>query len=370
MATLERHRGEWAELATRALEANVFYEPELLLPALRDLGPPPGWQVLLIRQAGRLIGLVPLQRQALGPIRTGLMLELLRYRHSFLHVPLIDAAAAATAVDAWLGWCARVTGPAVVLCRRLTLNGPVGRLLKERAFLRGMPARESRHYDRPALVPQGDVESYLSRALGGDRRRELRRQRRLLEAQGRVECQWVASGHSPQEWIEGFLALEAKGWKGHNHSAIASRAEHVPFFRSAVEELHARGRALLGGLTLDGRWIAMNCSFRAAAPDGGAFAFKTTFDEDLRRLAPGLLLEIEFLRRLFEQSEAIPWLDSCCGPDNTAIARLWADRRLVGDLILASPGPKGSAGMWALERGSSWRARQHGPDDHDGKTAA
>ena len=65
LATLEQHRGEWAELAARAIEANVFYEPEMLLPALRDLGPPPGWRVLLIRQAGRLIGLVPLQRQAL-----------------------------------------------------------------------------------------------------------------------------------------------------------------------------------------------------------------------------------------------------------------------------------------------------------------
>ena len=47
----------------------------------------------------------------------------------------------------------------------------------------------------------------------------------------------------------------------------------------------------------------MNCSLRAAAADGGAFAFKTTYDEDLRRFAPGLLLEIEFMRRLFERRE-------------------------------------------------------------------
>ena len=93
----------------------------------------------------------------------------------------------------------------------------------------------------------------------------------------------------------------------------------------------------------------MNCSLRAAAPDGGAFAFKTTYDESLRRFAPGLLLEVEFVRRLFERSDGIPWLDSCCGPDNTAIARLWADRRPIGDLTLAAPSLKGAAGLWALQ---------------------
>ena len=64
MAALERHRQEWSELAGRAIEANVFYEPEMLLPALRDLQPSPGWLVLLIHQGGRLIGLVEGYRTA------------------------------------------------------------------------------------------------------------------------------------------------------------------------------------------------------------------------------------------------------------------------------------------------------------------
>ena len=51
----------------------------------------------------------------------------------------------------------------------------------------------------------------------------------------------------PTHWIDGFLALEAKGWKGANDSAMASKANQIPFFRSVVAEMHARGRALLGG---------------------------------------------------------------------------------------------------------------------------
>jgi CelD/BcsL family acetyltransferase involved in cellulose biosynthesis len=370
LATLACHHEEWSELAGRALEPNVFYEPDMLLPALRDLAPAPGWRVLLIRQEGRLIGLVPLQRYALGRISTGLMLELLRYRHSFLHVPLIDADAATAALDGLLAWFARSGGPALLLCRRLTVAGPFCRLLRERATGQGMPVRESRLYSRPALIPAGDAEAYLGRALGGDRRRELRRQRRLLEALGQVESHWVAPGQSPAAWLDGFLALEAQGWKGDNRSAIASRAQQVPFFRGAVAALHARSRALLGGLTLDGRWIAMNCSLRAAGAHGGAFAFKTTYDESLRRFAPGLLMEVEFIRRMFADSGGVPWLDSCCGPDNAVIARLWSDRRPIGDLTLAAAGAKGRAGLWAQERALAWRARRQGFDAGDDKMDA
>jgi CelD/BcsL family acetyltransferase involved in cellulose biosynthesis len=358
LAALERERAAWAELAGRAIEANVFYEPDMLLPALRHLRPPPGWRVLLIRLQGRLIGVVPLQRYALGHWRTGLALELLRHRHSYLHLPLIDRSTPDLAIDAWLDWCARALGPTLTVGRRLTLDGPLGRLLRQRAEVRGFHVTESRPYARPALIPTDDADRLLGRALDGDRRRELRRQARRLDGEGRAEFRWVRPGEPAETWIDGFLTLEAQGWKGQNRSAIASRPGQRPFFHAAITSLHASGRAMLGGLTLNGRWIAMNCSLRGAAADAGAFAFKTAYDEALSRLAPGLLLEAEFIRRLCATPDRLPWLDSCCGPDNAAIARLWPERRLIGDLTLAAPGPRGSAALWALERAQAWRLRQ------------
>lgn len=365
LTALERERTPWAELAGRAIEANIFYEPEMLLPALRHLEPASGWQVLLIRGQDRLIGLIPLQRHAFGRLRTALALELLRYRHSYLHVPLIDRSLPELAIDTWLDWCARTLGPALVVGRRLALDGPVGSLLRQRMAARGFHMHESRQYQRPALVPADDAD----RLLGGDRRRELRRQGRRLEGEGRVEFRWVAPHESADAWIDGFLTLEAQGWKGRNDSAIACRASQIPFFRAAVGSLHAGGRALLGGLTLDGRWIAMNCSLRGAAGDAGAFAFKTTYDERFSRFAPGLLLEAEFIRRLCTAPDRLPWLDSCCGPDNAAITRLWPDRRLIGDLAVAAPGVTGSAALWAFERAQAWRRGRSDPERPLAKTA-
>ena len=355
LETLEHHRDEWSDLAIRAIESNVFYEPEMLLPALRYVVSTSEWRVLLIHQGDRLVALVPLQRRAIGRVRTSLVLQLLGYRHSFLHVPLIDATAARVAVDAWLSWCARVTGPALLLCHRLTLDGPVCDFLRDRANRRGMALRETHQFQRPALTLDGEAESYLNRALGRDRRRHLRKQMRLLEAEGQVAFRWIQSAEDPEPWIDSFLALESKGWKGRSGTAIASNVEHISFFRSMITALHASGRAMLGGLTLDGRWIAMSCGLRAASPDRGLFGFKTAYDEELSGFAPGRQLEVEYIRHAFSRRADIRWLDSYCGPDTTVIARLWADRRRIGNVAVGAPGLKGAVAIWALRQGLARR---------------
>ena len=67
-----------------------------------------------------------------------------------------------------------------------------------------------------------------------------------------------------------------------------------------ITALHASGRAMLGGLTLDGRWIAMSCGLRAASPNRGLFGFKTAYDEELSGFAPGRQLEVEYVRHRLE----------------------------------------------------------------------
>lgn len=358
LETLQRHRAAWQELAARALESNVFYEPGALLPALDRLSTSRAWRVLLIHGRERLIGLVPLRERWLGSIGQGLVLELLQHPHSYLHTPLIDRNAADEAVEALVAWCAKSAGPALLLATRLTLDGPVCRLFRERAEACRMIWHDHRRFERPALVPAGDPESYLRRALKSDRWRELGRQRRKLEAMGEVQFVSLAPGEDPAPWIDGFLTLEGSGWKGANGSALSSKEDHARFFRAIIGDLHARDQVLFHGLLLDGRWIAMSCNLVGAA--GGAFAFKVAFDEELRRMAPGLLLEADSLREIFTRHDAIGWVDSCCGRNNTVIARMWGERRTIGDLALAAPGLKGRVALWAWRRGKDLLLRQAG----------
>jgi CelD/BcsL family acetyltransferase involved in cellulose biosynthesis len=371
---LEAHSTAWQRLAANALEPNLFYEPIPLLQALKHLSRPrPDWKVLLLYRGQDLIGLVPMQRQA--RLTAGFALELLRYRHSYLHTPLFDRTAAPLAIAAWLRWCRHQSGAALLFCSGMTADGPVRRLLDDaQASLQARQVELDR-YQRPLLVPEQDAEAYLAQVVRGDRRREIRRQRRLLEAQGRVTFHSVAAGEDTAPWIEGFLALEASGWKGQNGSALACTKGGELFFRGLVEGLHARGQAMLYGLKLDDAWIAMTSHFRSASSQGGAFAFKTAYAEGLRALAPGIQLETEIVRVVHQRFADVGWIDSCTMPDNALIGMLWRERRGVARHVLAVPGLKGSLALAALRMGrkakGAWDERRRPrPDARLGAAAA
>jgi hypothetical protein len=98
----------------------------------------------------------------------------------------------------------------------------------------------------------------------------------------------------------------------------------------------------MAGLLLDDRWIAMTCDFRAARPSRGAFSYKTAYDERFRAMAPGVLLEIELLRRLHDEFPEVGWIDSCTLPNNGLLNDLWPEQRTIGSVALAAPGMLGS----------------------------
>lgn len=351
---LAPHRTAWDQLVANALEPNFFYEPLPLLLALEHLCPARSWQVVLIYRGERLIGLVPLQPRL--PWRGGgrLVLELLRYRHSFLHTPLFDRDAADLAMRSWLDWCRRQSGTALVVCSGIGADGPLWRRLTE--VLDGAGQLELARYERPVLVLDGDADTYLKRALSGNRRRELGRQRRQLEAQGKLEFCVMEPGHDPKPWIDGFLELEASGWKGRGGSALACSDGDRRFFAELVAGMHRSEQVLMVGLKLDGRWIAISNHFRAAPPNPGSFAFKTAFDEGLRSLSPGIQLEVEAIRHFFSRCPDLAWMDSCTRPENTLISKLWLERRTILRTILAVPGPRGRVALAALRAGRQARA--------------
>ena len=81
-----------------------------------------------------------------------------------------------------------------------------------------------------------------------------------------------------------------------------------------------------------GRPVAMKCNFLAGR---GSFAFKIAFDEDYAHFSPGMLLEIENIRRLHATAD-IGWMDSCAVPDHFMINRLWPDRRIIQTVLVST----------------------------------
>src|SRR3546814_1448935 len=56
----------------------------------------------------------------------------------------------------------------------------------------------------------------------------------------------------------------------------------------------------------------------------GGFSFKIAFDETMSRFSPGVLIEIDNLRRVLNRDD-LDWMDSCAAAAPLMINTLWGD---------------------------------------------
>ncbi len=338
-AALEPYLAAWDDLTAAAIEPNVFYESWMLLPALRAYGS--GTTVVLVfsnlapHRHGQplLCGLFPLvRRRRLG----ARVLSLWSYIHCFLATPLVRAGFGPGALRALFDWLAHDRrGAALLECGRVTGDGPFYHLLLDylREQRRGLWLLGA--YAR-AFLCRGSGP--LDRHVSGDKRRKLRRAEERLAEHGPVTYSELGPDGDLDAWLEDFLRLEASGWKRDTGSALVCRDADRDFFREVTRAAFGRRRLMMLSLNVGGRPVAQLCNFLVA---DGSFAFKVAFNEELARHSPGALLELENLRRL-EAQPKIRWMDSCTDTTDVLIKQLWADRRIIQDILVETgraPGP-------------------------------
>lgn len=337
-AELARHVAAWAALAAAALEPNVFYEPWFLLPALRAFAGHADLRCVLVfgqdrakrHESHRLIGLFPLERRA---TTRGLPIARLRFWQSdytFLCAPLLHRDGARECLAAFSGWLrSGSAGASLLELQNLPGDGPLAHLLIEQFRVERLAAQPAAAHTRALFRPSKSAEQFLAAALSGKHRKELRRKTYRLAERGAIsfdEFRPGGEGNLPH-WIREFLTLEANGWKGRTGSALAATPHGQAFFTSLVEAAAAERRLMLLALRLDGVAIAMKCNFLTADGSGG-FAFKIAFDEAYAEYSPGVLLEVEHVRRLHAMP-SLEWMDSCAAADHPMISRLWPARRAI-----------------------------------------
>jgi CelD/BcsL family acetyltransferase involved in cellulose biosynthesis len=142
----------------------------------------------------------------------------------------------------------------------------------------------------------GELESYLSR-IPSKRRSELRRLRRKAEREHELRIRAVEVPVDPAAALARMVELEAAGWKGRGGTAIASAASTERFYRALAGRFHALGALRLSELTLDGSAAALELGILHR---GRLFTPKSAYDERLRSLAPGIVLQMAAIERCFE----------------------------------------------------------------------
>lgn len=322
----------WRDLAARALEPNVFYEPAFALAAGsafgRDVGAALVWSA---EEPRKLVGFFPAR---VVRRRYGLALPVLEaWTHPYapLGTPLVEREAAEPVISAWLTYLAFDSSqPGLLRLPLIVEDGHFTAALGAVLRRLQMPFADFARHRRPQLVPGDDRAAYLEQTVSAHRRRELRRSVRRLADQGALMFAASRAGEAIDKEIEDFFALEASGWKGAAGTAASRHDELRAFMKAAVRALGAEGKVAVNRILLDGRAIAATITLRSS---DSAWYWKTAYDETLARFAPGVLLSAALTEDLAENA-AIARTDSCAAPGNPILDNLWRERLNLCDRLI------------------------------------
>jgi hypothetical protein len=145
------------------------------------------------------------------------------------------------------------------------------------------------------LVPNNDEDFW--NGLSSNFRKNLRKQRRRLEASNAVSWRFLRGAECSAQDIERFLTLESSGWKGEAGGSILRRPIVAAYYRDVLASLARDGRLELHELRVDDRCIAVQVGVREGAVLN---LLKIAYDESASQLGPGNMLFLELIRREIE----------------------------------------------------------------------
>jgi len=344
-----------AHLAKRSLEANPFFLPEFLEPAIHALGSR-NLRLAVFSDREDIRFFAPVLVTS-GRFFRGRAFRVWTHPYAPLGTPLIDRDMVPLVTDSLIRHM-RTSGRTLLLIPDFPLQGPTSEALRMAAARRGFWTEAGRQM-RPILHPRsaGGLAGF-DRMVSAKRRRELDRQLRRLCDTGSVS---FMSAHTPTE-IEAafnmFTALEASGWKGRGGSALLRRGRVHEFARIAVMQLAQNGHSTIDVMRVGDRPIAALIRFEQ---QGLSIPWKIAFDEGFAVFSPGKQLMCDETRRWLLDPE-IERVDPVCEEDNPLMAPLWPEREPHGTLLLSSRrfglGARVRARLIDVKRAAARRARR------------
>lgn len=322
----------WRELAARALEPNVFYEPAFALAAAPVFGRDAG--AVLVWSGGhprRLLGFFParVEWRRYGfklPILVGLT-----HPYGPLGVPLIECEAAEPVIAAFLAHLAAAAElPGLLLLPLLPQDGAFAAVLNVILRRARMPFADFNCHQRALLQPGGDRSLYVEQAISQHQQKELRRRWRRLSESGAVLITAATEPAAVAAAMQDFFALEASGWKGKAGTAIAENEDLRRFIRAALNGLTAEGKVSINRILVDGRAIAAAITLCSGH---SAWFWKIAYDENFARFSPGVLLSAALTGELLDDASLLR-TDSCATANHPMIDRLWRERLPLCDRLI------------------------------------
>tara|TARA_B100000678_G_scaffold284561_1_gene286275 strand:+ start:1062 stop:2252 length:1191 start_codon:yes stop_codon:yes gene_type:complete len=317
--------GAWRDLGRNAVEPNVFFEYDFLVPSLREMARDDDVRIVTLWCGSTLVGLCPITSAKSFPripIRTA---SIWLHEHMFFAAPLVRPGFEEAFWSQLIAAVERQWWGGIFRTPKVLFEGKLSDALERVCRAEGRAYQVLNASERAMIAVPDDAEAYWRETVSKKRRKELARQYRRLEDLGELRFGAVCDTQDLDFWIDEFLQLEASGWKGEGGTALNQDPPTVRFFRDAVHGAARSGKLQIVHCRLDDKTIAMIVNFMTQ--DGG-FGFKTAFDEDYYHFSPGVQLQRELLGRLKDRNVA--WMDSCASQDHPMIDGLWRGRRKLG----------------------------------------
>ncbi len=361
LADLKTMAGPWRELAEQALGANPVYGPAMMLAALDHLDrrhhPD---QVLVVWRAtggGRrdMAGFFPFSRPRLLPLLPGRLLAGWSHPYAFSGLPLVHREYAAHVLGVFLDWFSSPGGDGLAgLLPLAPAGGVFFDVLKTVCQQKQARLEPLNMFERPFLTTATGDRERVWKGLSRSRRRTYGKQMKRLDKLGKAVFSAMPADDDPQPWIDCFLSLEAKGWKGRRGSALNCDRTTSAFFSAAAQAAAHQGQLRVFRLALDGRSLAVTVAFEQA---GKLFFFKMAYDEDYAALSPGMQLFLHVSAYLQAEGTRLRLADACTGPRNPTLDALWPERQPMADLLIGEPGSRAGAALagFVVERKTALR---------------
>lgn len=322
----------WRELADLAATPNPFFDPGFVTAAVAGLSAG-GVSLLIARDSGgEWLACAPVETTRgwrRVPVKA---LTIWRHPYGYLGIPLLARGREVEGLSVFLA------GAPISTFFGLDLY-PVSPAPKstfdESCAAIGLKPLEMVAFERAILTRSDGV---LKIQLKKKHRHELNRlARRMADLIG-AESETRDRRDDPQA-VDDFLTLESSGWKGRQHTALASNPSHAAFFKTMCEDFASRSALRLFSLEADNRPIAMLSALVAGRT---MFAFKIAFDEQFSEFSPGIQLHRSAVNIINDDSE-IDLIDTCAEPSNPTANRLYPDRLGLAAIAIPASGIRGMA---------------------------
>lgn len=335
--------GEWADLCDEGASSSPFLRPEWFAPFAKNFDKK--IKLLKIDDGERLRALLPLEKKW-APLH-GVPARMLKavFNLNTQRFDLVHGAAegerrqitkaAWEAMQSLPGWDV----VELRLVRSDSWLADVASLAEREGWFTGVWQMGVAPYIAlPRSKDQGLAVAEFFSTSRKHLRQELDRRLRRLRELGSVEFV-VTHGCSP-ELLATYFDLEARGWKGRRGTAVTDDPRVARLHGEFSTQMAARNALYVYELKIDNKTIAMSLNIREGRQ---MIHWKTSFDEEYSRFAPGNLLFRKLLTDSIEQGlDEIDFL-----PPSTPNKRVWATgerqyvafyifrRSLAGSLLFA-----------------------------------